>query len=886
MDNYIDPLQASRNLTNMRLQQGADEIARLQQLQRQAAQQQQQPTFQHEAPSIPPEIMKYLLSSMPAEEPAEEPAEVPTAKVSTVDPGKYATAVKAVSNKYNLPEDIFAALVKHESGYKQSAVSPKGAIGLTQLMPGTAKDLGVDPNDPIANLEGGARYLRQQLDRFGGSVPLALAAYNAGPAAVERHKGVPPYKETQNYVASILRKAGYAYGEGGLVKGSEESEDNEEEGAPKFAEGGPVGFNLDRINQLADQESNVFSGGAPPKTKEYLNNLQDLKSKYETSPLSARLEDATPLENYTYEQTGMEPGLKRKNILPSYSPETGLTAPDWLYSLAKGVMLPAAAAKGIPYSTDDALDLAMNIGGTSLAGSAIGGPKDVSMGMAIMPAAVRYGEEGAASRTKQAVEMLGRGVSAADVKATTGIDFAIPGMYDIPLTEISDKNATMNLKDFLSKKVIPDIQGHYGKTRDMYGDAIELKWLQDQGFGPEKIIEEFNKNNGRVPSLDAIKVLFENPKQTKSLAHLNSVYGSMEDLAKAKVPESVGSDWGMGSYPMKEVMQHPDLYKEVPSAKNILMSLDPELEGTNTSGYAATQKRMFLNPDEAYTPEALKTTTHEVGHTYFQRPGFEHYPQGTSPEFEERAIDLHRANRDPGLFYAMSPEDEAYHTYSSKNVNEMLQRLAEIRMKYSQEQVDKMPISDMLSKMSSVPLNEMQITPGEGSYDMGKAMGKTYEEAEKLFQDKLSTLPQRRQKYFADMDPDKLRDYVRQNFQFSKPKLSMNMVNWGEHMKTLTPEEQKEATEWATKAFGEAPKDDDMHFYYQGLDRWNNPISFTSADAPADAKALKRLSGYWTYDQIHPDEADKLIEAQMQKGMEHNYGIESGEVLTNRGFNE
>jgi len=84
------------------------------------------------------------------------------------------------------------------------AVSPKGAIGLAQLMPATARMLGVDPWDPVQNLEGGARYLAAQYRRF-GSWRLALAAYNAGPAAVARHGGVPPYRETRAYIAQIYR---------------------------------------------------------------------------------------------------------------------------------------------------------------------------------------------------------------------------------------------------------------------------------------------------------------------------------------------------------------------------------------------------------------------------------------------------------------------------------------------------------------------------------------------------------------------------------------------------------------------------------------------------------------------------------------------------------
>lgn len=108
-----------------------------------------------------------------------------------------------LANYHKIPVKIFLALIAQESAFKLNALSSKGAYGLTQLMPATARDLGVNRFDPRQNLSGGARYLRMQFETF-GSWPLALAAYNAGPGAVEKYGGIPPYRETQNYVRRIL----------------------------------------------------------------------------------------------------------------------------------------------------------------------------------------------------------------------------------------------------------------------------------------------------------------------------------------------------------------------------------------------------------------------------------------------------------------------------------------------------------------------------------------------------------------------------------------------------------------------------------------------------------------------------------------------------------
>lgn len=117
--------------------------------------------------------------------------------------GEYLEVAKAAARKHGVPEDLFLRLVQQESGWDPAAVSHKGATGLAQLMPGTAQKLGVDIENPVENLEGGARYLRMMYDKF-GSWRLALAAYNAGPGAVEEHDGIPPFAETENYVLAIL----------------------------------------------------------------------------------------------------------------------------------------------------------------------------------------------------------------------------------------------------------------------------------------------------------------------------------------------------------------------------------------------------------------------------------------------------------------------------------------------------------------------------------------------------------------------------------------------------------------------------------------------------------------------------------------------------------
>lgn len=119
-------------------------------------------------------------------------------------PAAYAAKVAQLAARYNLSPALIEAVVWQESRWHAEARSPVGARGLAQLMPGTALQLGVDPDDPMANLEGGARYLREQLDRFDGDLEKALAAYNAGPMRVYEAGGVPDIRETKQYVAAVM----------------------------------------------------------------------------------------------------------------------------------------------------------------------------------------------------------------------------------------------------------------------------------------------------------------------------------------------------------------------------------------------------------------------------------------------------------------------------------------------------------------------------------------------------------------------------------------------------------------------------------------------------------------------------------------------------------
>ena len=147
------------------------------------------PSFKDVLEVVPPVDFSYQL---------QEPTKLSKGDISNI--------VKSTCQKYGVDDKLVMALINQESGFNQNAISKVGAQGLMQLMPATAKSLGVtNALDPVQNIEGGVKYLQGLLKQFHGNKILALAAYNAGPNAVKKYNGIPPYKETQNYVKNILR---------------------------------------------------------------------------------------------------------------------------------------------------------------------------------------------------------------------------------------------------------------------------------------------------------------------------------------------------------------------------------------------------------------------------------------------------------------------------------------------------------------------------------------------------------------------------------------------------------------------------------------------------------------------------------------------------------
>ncbi len=133
----------------------------------------------------------------------ELPSPAPPAGVQPPSPQSLADAA---AEKYGLPRQLVRSVMKAESAFQPQAVSPKGAVGLMQLMPGTAQTLGADAHDPVQNVDAGTRYLRDLLNKYGGALRHALAAYNAGPEAVQKYRGIPPYQETIDYIRRIEKE--------------------------------------------------------------------------------------------------------------------------------------------------------------------------------------------------------------------------------------------------------------------------------------------------------------------------------------------------------------------------------------------------------------------------------------------------------------------------------------------------------------------------------------------------------------------------------------------------------------------------------------------------------------------------------------------------------
>ncbi len=174
------------------------------------------------------------------------------------------------SSRFGVSVDLIKSVAKAESNFNTKAVSKAGAIGVMQLMPATARNLGVtDPYDARQNIMGGTKYLKENLDRFGGDVSLALAAYNAGPNSVQKYGGIPPYKETQNYVKTVLSYMnGSPIYSGKTVNSSSNSQYSQLAGLYGMGTTGTYGSGLSSSNQLLG-----LYGGAYGSSSSMLTSL-------------------------------------------------------------------------------------------------------------------------------------------------------------------------------------------------------------------------------------------------------------------------------------------------------------------------------------------------------------------------------------------------------------------------------------------------------------------------------------------------------------------------------------------------------------------------------------------------------------------------------------
>ena len=190
----VIPISAPAEAQGLSLRGSGGAASRTSQFQRQTRLMDSRLATQYQQSSrLRPDAGKVVIATGPAD----GPIPVYSGRRST-----YLPHAREAARRHGIPEDLFLRLVQQESGWNPNARSHKGARGLAQLMPATAARLGVNPDDPLQNLDGGARYLRMMYNTF-GNWRLALAAYNAGPGAVQKYGGIPPYRETTAYVRII-----------------------------------------------------------------------------------------------------------------------------------------------------------------------------------------------------------------------------------------------------------------------------------------------------------------------------------------------------------------------------------------------------------------------------------------------------------------------------------------------------------------------------------------------------------------------------------------------------------------------------------------------------------------------------------------------------------